>query len=129
MVAPRVGAGLDRQEPIGAVRPGQAAAGAGEVGVERGRVLVALVAVAPSGIGLPDLDQLTGHRPAAFVDDASGHRDALPDRLARMPGRQVGVERVDVLVAEARRPELDPLGIDRDQGCLGWRSVVLRYGG
>ena len=70
-------------------------------------MLVELVAVAAAGVGLPDLDQLARHRPAEFVEHPPGHDDALPDRLARVPGRQVGIERVDVLVAEARRPAFE----------------------
>ena len=46
-----------------------------------------------------------------------------------MAGRQVGVERVDVLVAEARRPAFDLLGVDASRGCFGWRRALLRYGG
>ncbi len=75
-------------------------------------MLVELVAVAAAGVGLPDLDQLARHRPAEFIGDPPGHDDALPDRLARVPGRQVSVEAVDVLVAEARCPAFDLLGVN-----------------
>ncbi len=78
-------------------------------------MLVELVAVATAGVGLPDLDQLAGHRHTGIVEDPPGHDDALADRLARMAGRQVSVEGVDVLVAEAWRPAFDLLGINNQQ--------------
>ena len=58
-------------------------------------MLIPLVDVAPAGVGLPDLHQLARHRAARFVHNASCHDDALPDRLARITGRQVGIKRVD----------------------------------
>ena len=57
VVPPRVGAGLDRDEAVAALVVGEAAAGAGEVRVERRRVLVDLVPVAAGGVRLPDLDE------------------------------------------------------------------------
>ena len=57
VVAPRVGAGLDRDEAVAALVVGEAAAGAGEVRVERRRVLVDLVRVAAGRVRLPDLDE------------------------------------------------------------------------
>ena len=100
---PGVGAGLDRGEPVGAVVVGQAAADAGEVRVERRRVLVALVDVATAGVGLPDLDQLAPHRPAVAVQHPAGDHHPLADRLAAVLDGQVGLQRVDVAVAEDRR--------------------------
>ena len=105
------GPGLDRGEPVGAVGVGEAAADAGEVRVDRGRVLVALVDVAAAGVGLPDLDELVPHRPAVAVEDPAGDDHPLADRLAAVLDGQVGLERVDVAVPEHRRPQLDPLGV------------------
>ena len=76
------------------------AAGAGEVRIERGRVLVDLVEVAAGGVGLPDLEQRVPHRPAVVVEDASRDDDPLAERLAGMPGREVGVARGDGVLAE-----------------------------
>ena len=91
-------------------------------------MLVALVAVATAGVGLPDLDQLARHRSARFVDYSPGHDDALPDRLARLTGRQVGVARVDVFAAEARRLEFELLGVDDQQGVfrVAQRAAAVR---
>ena len=91
VVPPRVGAGLDRDEPVPALGVGEAAAGAGEVRVERRRVLVALVEVAAGGVRLPDLDQ----RVAAPAGRPSSTRprddDALAQRLAVVLAGEVGV--------------------------------------
>ena len=74
-------------------------------------MLVALVDVAAAGVGLPDLDQLAGDRPAVAVEHPAGHDDALADRLAAVLDGQVGLERADVALPEARRPELDGLRV------------------
>ena len=42
-------------------------------------MLIALVAIATGGVGLPHLDQLTRHRPAPVVEDSTGHDGALPE--------------------------------------------------
>src|SRR5262249_33548850 len=73
---------FDGDEPVGPVRAGQHAPGPGEVGVERGRVLVVLVPVAPAGVGLPDLDERIGQRPAGAVEHPAVHDDPFPEWLA-----------------------------------------------
>ena len=62
VVAPRIRARLDRDEAVAAVVVGQAAAGAGEVRVERRRVLVDVVVVAAGRVRLPDLDERAADR-------------------------------------------------------------------
>jgi hypothetical protein len=74
-------------------------------------VLVPLVDVATAGVGLPDLDELSGYRAAGAVDDTARDDDPLPERLTPVLDGQVGIERTDVSLAEARRPELDDLGV------------------
>src|SRR5829696_695953 len=93
MVAPRVGTGLERDEPVTAVVVGEAPARAGEVGVQRRRVPVTLMNVAPGGVGLPDLDQAASHGPPVAVEHASGDEDALSQGLAFVLTRQVVVQR------------------------------------
>ena len=61
VVPPRIGAGLDGDEAVAALGIGDGASGAGEIRVERGRVLVDDVDVAPGGVRLPDLDQRVRH--------------------------------------------------------------------
>src|SRR6202000_3020245 len=77
-----------------------------------GGVLIALVAIATGGVGLPHLDQLTRHRPAPAVADSTGHDGARPEGRPVVAHRQVSVERVDVLVAEAGCAAFDLLGVD-----------------
>ena len=111
VVLPRVGAGLDRGEAVGAVGAGDAAADAGEVRVERRRVLVALVDVAAGGVGLPDLHELAAHRAAVAVEHPPGDDDALAERLAVVLDGEVRFQRVDVQVPEGRREQLDGLRV------------------
>ena len=125
VVLPRVGPGLDRGERVGAVGVGEAAAHAGEVRVDRRRVLVALVDVAPARVGLPDLDELVPHRTAVAVEDPAGDHHPLADRLAAVLDGQVGLERVDVVLAEDRRPQLDPLGVGVVRG--PWWGAAGRW--
>ncbi len=128
MVLPRVGAGLDGGEPVAAVRVGQAAPHPGEVRVDRGRVLVALVDVAPGGVGLPDLHQLVGHRPPVAVEHPPGDDHPLADRVAAVGDGEVGLERVDVAVAEDRREPLDGLrvGVVQVLGRVTQQAAAVR---
>src|SRR5213076_2704310 len=96
---PRIGAGLDRDEFVAAIGIGGGAASTGEIRIERCWMLVALVVVAAAGVGLPDLDERVGHRPAVFVEHAPVHDDALAERLAGMLFGQVVVARPDAVVA------------------------------
>ena len=119
VVAPRIGARLDRGEPVRAVSAGQAATEAREVRVDRRVVLLRLVDVTAGRVGLPDLDELARDRSSVTIDDAAADGDPLADRPAavvRVPSpvgaqRQVGLERVDVPFAEAGRPELNRLRV------------------
>ena len=54
--------------------------------------LVALVAVAPGGVGLPDLDQRVAERLPVAVEDAARDDDPLAERLALVLAREVVVE-------------------------------------
>ena len=104
--APRVRARLDAHEPVAALVVRQAAAGAGEVRVERGRVLVAVVEVAAGGVRLPDLDQRRADRPAVAVGDPAGDDDPLAERLALVLAGEVVVELADGVVAVDRPGQL-----------------------
>ncbi len=108
VVEPGIGAGLDGAEVVIAVRVGDRPAAAAEIRVERAEVDVLLVAVAARGVGLPDLDQRVGHRPAVFVEHAAVDDDALAHRHAAVleVHRQVVVERAEVVMAEGRAGDL-----------------------
>src|SRR5262249_27583463 len=95
MILPWIRARPDGQEAVHAVCVGQAAADAEEVWVERPRPAIALVDVAPGGVGLPDLDQRVWDGAALRVEHAPGYDNALADRLAARAGiaSQVGVLR------------------------------------
>ena len=85
VIAPRIGAGLDGDEFVIAVLVGHGAAGAGEIRIERRRVLIDDMDVAAGGIGLPDFDQRIRHRARVLVEHMAVHDDALAERLAVLP--------------------------------------------
>ena len=76
-------------------------------------MLVALVDVAPGGVGLPQLDELVRERATPRVEQAALHRHPLALRLAGVLQRQVGLDRGDIALTERRRPQLDRLGVDQ----------------
>ena len=65
-----------------AVLVGHRAAGAGEIRIERRRVLFADMDVTAGGIGLPDFDQRIRHRARVLVEHMAMHHDAFAERLA-----------------------------------------------
>src|SRR4029078_11582072 len=87
----------------------QAPAHSGEVRIERCRMLIPLVDIAPARVGLPDFYELPAPPPPVAVDDSTGHDRPFADRGTVVLDRQVGFERVHVTRAGARRPQLDPL--------------------
>ncbi|GAA4701721.1 hypothetical protein GCM10023215_45880 [Pseudonocardia yuanmonensis] len=88
-------------------------------------MLVALVDVAAARVPLPDLDELVADR-SPLTAHLSGHDHALADGLATALDGEVDLERVDVPATEARRSQLDALGIDLHRVLRGWRSRLLR---
>src|SRR3954447_17381665 len=82
VVLPGVRPWLDRDELVAPVVIGHAAPAPAEVRVERSRMLIALMAIAPAGIRLPDLDQRVAHRLSVSIEQAAMDDDALADRLA-----------------------------------------------
>jgi hypothetical protein len=62
--------------------------------------------VAAGRVGLPDLDQGAGDRPAIAVEHPARHDDPLTQRLARVLGGQVGVGRGDPALAQHRAGDL-----------------------
>jgi len=95
VIAPRIGAGLDGDEAVVAGGIALGAACAGEVRIQRRRMLVADMDVAAAGIGLPDLDQRVGHAATVLVEHMAVHDDALADRLAAVLGGEIVVARIE----------------------------------
>ena len=93
-------------------------------------MLVALVDVAAAGVGLPDLDELVADRSAVAVE-RRGRCTTIRSPIGSPPrlDGQVGLERVDVGVAEDRRDQLDALGVGVAQvlgGVAQQRAAVRR---
>src|ERR1700719_5050180 len=101
VIAPRIGAGLDRGEPIPPLIVGKDSALAAEVRIDRRVMLVRRVLIAAGGIGLPDLDYRARDRPAILVGDAALHDDALAERRFPIDDRQIG-DRREMRGAEER---------------------------
>ena len=91
-------------------------------------MLVGFVGIPTGGIALPDLDQLIGDRAAIPAEQPPADVDALPQGLALMPDREVGVVGVHVIEAEDRPGYRLPLGRQRYQrppgGPLHRRAIV-----
>ena len=102
VVAPWVSAGLHGDESVAALTIGETASGACEVRVERRRVIVDRVDVAPSGVGLPCLDQRVAHWMPVAVHDLAGDDNPLAERLAVVLARQVGILRPHLNAPEGR---------------------------
>jgi hypothetical protein len=87
------------------------------------------MAVAPGGVGLPDLDERVAQRPPVAVEQAPGHGDALADRVAVVLARQVVVQRPGPQFAELRAGRLAD-GVrqvdERLRGMAQCRRPVLR---
>ena len=120
VVAPRVGARADRDEAEVALVVGQAVRPAPrEVRVERRRPVVPAVAVAPAGVGLPDLDE----RVAAPARPSSSL--TRPWTMIRWPSGSPSCWRVrswssapSAVLAEHRRGQLGQPLRERDQRLL-----------
>ena len=129
VVAPRIRGGLDGHEPIPPVRVGGAPAAAAEVGVERGRVVVDLVAVPSGRVGLPDLHERVRQRPAVGVHDPAEDDDPLSQRLPVMLPGQIVVHGSDLLMPVHGAGDLRQRMGQRYQRTLGRpqrRGAVLR---
>jgi len=90
MIAPGIGAGLDRREPVPAAVVGIDAAFAAKIRIRRRVVLVGGMLIAARCVGLPDLDDRAGDRPTVLVGDPAVPDDALPQRRFAVQHRQVG---------------------------------------
>src|SRR5215469_8570066 len=121
MIAPRISAGLDADEPVAALRVGRGAACPREIRIERRRVLLALVAVTTARIGLPDFHERVGDRPPILVEHAPVHDDTLADRLARMLAGEIVVAGTKAVVTVERTGELGRGVRDQDRLVL-WRA-------
>jgi hypothetical protein len=106
VVAPWIGAGLDRNEAVAAFGVGHRAAAAMEIRVERRVVLVDPVRIAARAIRLPDFHQRIRDRPGVGIEDAAGDDDSLADRIARTLPGQVVVVFLEDTVAEDRARDL-----------------------
>jgi hypothetical protein len=118
VIAPGIGARLDGDETVVAGGIAHGAARAGEVRIERRRVLVADMDVAAAGIGLPDLDQRVRHAAAVLVAHMAMHDDALADRLAFVLGGEIGIAFAHGLVAVDRAGQFRQRVAHRDQGLV-----------
>src|SRR5690348_10263657 len=82
VVAPGIGARLHRDETVITLLVGDGTARAGEIWIERRRMLVDIVNVAAAGIRLPDFHQRIGNRTFVFIKYMTVHDDALAQWFA-----------------------------------------------
>src|SRR6185369_2349645 len=101
-----IGAGLDGGEFVVPLGVADAAPDAGKIRIDRGGVLIPLMAIASRGIGLPDFHQAMRDRAPRFVPDLAFDDDALALRLALMLAGEIGIARRDTVMTEERAGEL-----------------------
>ena len=123
VVAPGVGAGLDRGEAVDAVFIGHAAAGAEEVRIDRRVVLVGGVDIAAGGVCLPEFQHSVWYRATVIAEHATGDDDAFAEWLAVAPAvsGEVVVQGVDAGGAVDRAGVFGQGWRDFDHG-LGWAA-------
>src|SRR5262249_15705604 len=121
VVAKRIGARLDRPEPVLTVLVGDGPATTTEIWVDRRDVTVVLVPVASAGIGLPKLDQDIGDRTAALIHHSAVDDDPLADRLTtrRIVQDKIVIERAEFAVAEQRSRHFRQRVLQREQRLPG----------
>src|SRR5665213_4351862 len=109
VIPPRVRARPDGDEAVPSLGIGDAAAGAGEVGIQRGGVLVDGVGIPTRRVRLPHLDQGVADRTTALVEDTAGDDDALTLRLTLVLSGEVVVEWSHAPLPEERTGDLRQL--------------------
>ena len=82
VIAPGIGARLDGDELVIALRVGLHPAGPGKIRIERRRMLVDDMDVTAARVGLPQFDQHVRHAAAVFVEHMTVHDDAFAERFA-----------------------------------------------
>jgi len=102
VIAPGIFAGLDGDETVAALVVGEGVAAAGEVGVERGLMLIAAVKITAGGVGLPEFDEGVRDRAAVFIEDAAADDDAFAEGFAGGLASEVAGFDVDEFGAEGR---------------------------
>jgi hypothetical protein len=85
-----------------AVLVGDGAARAGEIRIERRRMLIDDVDITAAGIGLPDFNQHVRHRAAILVEHLAVDDDALAERLACGLLGEIGIAVLHRVVAVHR---------------------------
>ena len=122
VIAPGIGAGLDGDEAVIALRVRLGAAGAGKIRIERRGMLIDDMHVTAAGIGLPQFDQRVRHAAAVFIEHMAVHDDAFADRLALALNGEVVIVLAHRLVAVDRPGQFRQRMPHRDQR-LGGRAL------
>src|SRR5260221_13671087 len=91
VIQPRIWSWLDGNKTGNALFVGKRSSGAGEIGIERRRMLVLHMGVAARGVCLPDFNQCVGDGTAIAIQHSPGDDDSLAQRLTGMLARQVVV--------------------------------------
>src|SRR5215471_2633867 len=99
MVFPGISSRFDSYKAIEPVLVGCGSAGASEVGVEGGRVIVAIMPVPAGSIRLPEFYESPRNRTAVVVEHPAGDDDPLSQRLPRMLAGEVVLALRDIAVA------------------------------
>src|SRR5471030_297854 len=102
VIAPGIGAGLDRHEAIVAAAIRHRPARAQEIGIERRLMIVRRMPVTARAVRLPHFHQRVRDGPAVLIENAPRHDDALALRRVRAVPRKIVVGFTDWVVAVER---------------------------
>ena len=91
VIDPRIRARLDGLDEIAPLIVGEQAACAGEVGIQRRIVTIGFMAIAATGVRLPNFNQCAAKRTPIFIEHAPVDEDAFADGLAVMVRSEIVV--------------------------------------
>src|SRR6266699_2398780 len=100
VVSPRVRDGFDGDETVRTLIVRKQSPAAREIRIEWRGVSIEVMAIASSGICLPDLDQRTANWMAVVIDNFTAHDDAFAEGFACVLSRQIGIGRANGIVAK-----------------------------
>src|SRR5689334_12702202 len=137
MVAPRIRARLDRDEVVAPLGIRERPPRAGEVRVERGRMIVDRMRISAASVALPDLDERVRNGTAAIVQHAARDDDALAQRFCGVLPREIVIGVADWKKSIDRRSQIRKMVGNGDQRLEGrtpdrrsiWRIQELRLRG
>src|SRR5882672_8120030 len=100
VISPRIRAGFDGDKTVHALSVRQQPSAAREIRIEWRGMSSEVMVKEPSGVCLPQLDQRAANWMAVVIDDFPAYDDPFAEWFACMLSRQIGIGRVNGIVAK-----------------------------